>query len=58
MTIKLGALIVKGTIPQPSAKKQESEFIRTLRFFDGLGKPLSSWEIAMLCQAEREGETK
>jgi len=57
MTVKLGALIVKPGVDIPQQRREESDLIRTLRFFEGLGKPLSTWEIEMLTRAEKEEET-
>lgn len=56
MTVKLGALIVKPRVDLPLHKHQENELIKTLRFFDGLGKDLSHWEIEMLARAEGRGK--
>jgi len=29
---------------------------QTIRFFEGLGKPLSAWEVEILAREESEGE--
>lgn len=55
MTVKLAALIVRPGVDRPRRNQQESDLIRTLRFFEGLGKPLSTWEIEMLARAEKDG---
>jgi len=52
MTIKLAALIVKGTIPRHRGRHSENDYLKTLRFFEGLGKSLSTWEFEMLARAE------
>lgn len=49
MTIKLGALIVKGKVARP---RPQNDYAQTLRFFEGLGKDLSTWEIDLLIRAE------
>jgi|GEM_PF-4069142 len=36
----------------------DSELVKTLRFFEGLGKDLSTWEVEQLAQAEKEDEMK
>jgi len=54
MAVKLGALIVRPGVDRPRRKQQESDLIPTLRFFEGLGKALSTWEIEMLARAEKE----
>lgn len=51
MTIKLAALIVKGEIPRP--QQRENDYLKTLRFFESLGKDLSTWERELLARAER-----
>jgi len=50
--MKLGALIVKGTIPRHRGSHSENDYLKTLRFFEGLGKSLSTWEFEMLARAE------
>jgi len=36
----------------------DRELVKTLRFFEGLGSHLSTWEVEILAQAEREEEMK
>jgi len=36
----------------------DRELVKTLRFFEGLGKDLSTWEVEQLAQAEKEDEMK
>jgi len=35
-------------------REQRAELVQTLRFFDSLGKPLSTWERGVLAEAEEE----
>jgi len=35
-------------------KRHRAEVLQTLRFFDSLGKPLSTWEREVLAEAEEE----
>ena len=35
-------------------KRHRAEVLQTLRFFESLGKPLSTWEREVLAEAEEE----
>jgi len=35
-------------------QERRAELVQTLRFFDSLGKPLSTWERDVLAEAEEE----
>ncbi len=35
-------------------KRRRAEMVETLRFFDSLGKPLSTWEREILAEAQED----
>lgn len=37
-------------------KKASADLLQTLRFFDSLGKPLSTWERQVLAEADKKEE--